>query len=72
METNFINTSLDESLGPKIQAVPEVAAVTPMIFNLIDLTPDVNALVFGWPADSYELDSLNSFPEGVFTMDSPR
>ena len=29
-----------------------------MIFNLMDLTPEVNALVFGWQADSYELDSL--------------
>ena len=29
-----------------------------MIFNLMDLTPDVNALVYGWRADSYELDSL--------------
>jgi len=35
-----------------------VAAVAPLVFNLIDLTPDVNALVYGWPADSYELDSL--------------
>jgi putative ABC transport system permease protein len=30
----------------------------PMIFNLMDLTPEVNALVFGWRAESYELDSL--------------
>jgi putative ABC transport system permease protein len=59
VETNFINTSLDESLGTKISAVPDVAVAVPMIFNLIDLTPDVNALVFGWRADSYELDSLN-------------
>ena len=29
--------------------------VAPMIFNLMDLTPDVNALVYGWQADSYEL-----------------
>ena len=29
-----------------------------MIFNLMDLTPEVNALVFGWKADSYEFDSL--------------
>ncbi len=58
VEKNFINTSLDESLGPKIRAVPVVARAMPMIFNLIDLTPDVNALVYGWRADSYELDSL--------------
>ena len=50
---------MDESLGPKIKALPEVAAVSPLVFNLIDLTPDVNALVYGWPADSYEMDSLH-------------
>ena len=58
VETNFVATALDESLGPKIQSVPVVAQAIPMIFNLIDLTPEVNALVFGWPANSYELDSL--------------
>jgi putative ABC transport system permease protein len=63
VETHFINTSLDESLGAKISAVPDVAHAVPMIFNLIDLTPDVNAIVYGWPADSYELDAL-SFVSG--------
>jgi len=58
VETSFLNTSLDESLGPKISALPDVAQAAPMIFNLMDLTPDVNALVYGWRADSYELDSL--------------
>lgn len=58
VETNFINTSLNESLGSRISAVPDVAAAAPMIFNLIDLTPDINALVYGFRADSYELNSL--------------
>ena len=58
VEKNFVNTSLDESLLPKIRSVPVVAHAVPMIFNLIDLTPDVNALIYGWHADSYELDSL--------------
>jgi len=26
-----------------------------MILNLMDLTPEVNALAYGWKADSYEL-----------------
>ena len=43
----------------KSSALPDVAAAAPMIFNLIDLTPDVNALVYGWTADSYEFDSLH-------------
>jgi putative ABC transport system permease protein len=58
VETSFFNSSLDESLGAKIKALPEVAQVAPLIFNLMDITPDVNALVYGWPADSYEFDSL--------------
>jgi putative ABC transport system permease protein len=58
LQSSLFNSSLDESLGAKIKALPEVAAVAPLVFNLIDLTPDVNALVYGWPADSYELDSL--------------
>src|SRR5580698_8288959 len=46
VETNFINTSLSADLGPKISAVPVVQRAVPMIFNLIDLTPEVNALVY--------------------------
>ncbi len=58
-EKSFLNTSLDESVGAKLRAVPVVDRAVPMIFNLMDLTPEVNALVFGWPADSYELDALD-------------
>jgi len=58
VQTNLLNSSLDESFGAKIRALPDVAQVAPMIFNLMDLTPEVNALVYGWRADSYELDSL--------------
>ncbi len=59
LESSLFNSSIDESLGPKIKALPEVAAVSPLVFNLIDLTPDVNALVYGWTADSYEMDALH-------------
>jgi putative ABC transport system permease protein len=59
LQSSMFNSSIDESIGVKIKQLPEVAAVAPLVFNLIDLTPDVNALVYGWPADSYELDSLN-------------
>jgi putative ABC transport system permease protein len=57
-ENSFLNTSLDESVGAKLRALPLVENAEPMIFNLMDLTPEVNALVFGWRAESYELDSL--------------
>ncbi len=58
VQSNLLSSSIDESLSVKISAVPEVAQVAPMIFNLIDLTPEVNALVYGWRANSYEIDSL--------------
>jgi putative ABC transport system permease protein len=71
VETNFINTSLNESLDAKIRAVPAVGYVAPMIFNLIDLTPDVNALVYGWQGSSYELDSLTYLAGGRFHDGQP-
>lgn len=58
VEKTFLNTSLDESLVTKIRALPMVAQATPMIFNMMDLTTDINALVFGWKADSYDFDGL--------------
>jgi putative ABC transport system permease protein len=71
VETNFINTSLDQSIGSRISGVPVVEHVAPMIFNLIDLTPDVNALVYGWKANSYELDSLTYLSGGRFHDGQP-
>ena len=58
VQKSFLNTSLDESLGEKLRSLPVVEQARPMIFNLMDLTPEVNALIFGWQAYSYELDSL--------------
>jgi putative ABC transport system permease protein len=71
VETNFVNTSLNQSLAPKISAVPIVEQAVPMIFNLIDLTPEINALVFGWPANSYELNSLTFVSGGRFHDGQP-
>jgi putative ABC transport system permease protein len=64
IKTNFINSQLDESLAAKIDALPGVARAVPMIFNLVDITPEVNAIVYGWPADSYEFDSLKFLSGG--------
>jgi putative ABC transport system permease protein len=54
----FLNTTLDESAADKVKALPMVEQAAPMIYNIMDLTPDVNALVYGWKADSFELHSL--------------
>ncbi len=58
IQQTFLNTSLDESAVAKLKALPIVAQATPMIYNVMDLTPEVNALAFGWKADSYEFQSL--------------
>jgi putative ABC transport system permease protein len=58
IQQTFLNTSLDESAGQKLKALPEVEQVSPMIYNVMDLTPEVNALVYGWKAGSYEFQSL--------------
>ena len=58
IQQTFLSTSLDESVVAKVRTLPVVAQATPMIYNVMDLTPDVNALVYGWKADSYEFESL--------------
>ena len=58
VQKTFLNTSADESAGAKLRALPVVAQVSPMILNMMDITPEINALVYGWKADSYEFDSL--------------
>ena len=58
VQQTFLNTSVDEAAGARLQGLDVVARATPMILNLMDLTPEVNALAYGWKADSYEFDSL--------------
>jgi len=58
IEGTFLSTSLDESAVAKLKALSTVAQAAPMIYNVMDLTPDVNALAYGWKADSYEFESL--------------
>ncbi len=58
VQQTFLNTSVDEAAGDKIRALPTVARATPMILNLMDLTPEVNAIAYGWKADSFEFEGL--------------
>jgi putative ABC transport system permease protein len=58
VEKTFLNTSVDEALAPRLRAVPVVDRAEPMMYNIMDLTPEINAIVFGWQADSYEFNSL--------------
>jgi putative ABC transport system permease protein len=71
VEKTFLNTSVDEALAPRLRAVPVVALAEPMMYNIMDLTPEINAIVFGWQADSYEFDSLTFTSGGRFHDGKP-
>jgi putative ABC transport system permease protein len=71
IQQTFLSTSLDESAAAKIKALPMVAETAPMIYNVMDLTPDVNALAYGWEADSYEFDSLKMLAGRPFRDGQP-
>jgi putative ABC transport system permease protein len=58
IQGTFLNTSMDESTTAKLRDLPDVAQASPTIFNLMDLTPDVNALVYGWKDDAFQFGSL--------------
>ncbi|MGA2806690.1 MAG: ABC transporter permease [Terracidiphilus sp.] len=71
VEKTFLNTSIDESLATRLRAVPVVLQAEPMMYNIMDLTPEINAIVFGWPDDSYEFNSLTFTSGGRFHDGKP-
>ena len=71
VEKTFLNTSVDESLATRLRAVAVVAQAEPMMYNIMDLTPEINAIVFGWPDDSYEFNSLTFTSGGRFHDGKP-
>jgi putative ABC transport system permease protein len=71
VQGTFVNTSLDESAAAKIQSLPDVAQAAPMSFNVMDLTPEVTALVYGWKADSFEFNSLQILAGKRFSDGQP-
>ena len=71
VQGSFVNTSLDESVAAKIASLPDVAQAVPMSFNVMDLSPDVTALVYGWQADSFEFSSLKILAGQRFLDDKP-
>ncbi|MFP5207338.1 MAG: ABC transporter permease, partial [Acidobacteriota bacterium] len=58
IQGSFLNTTMNESATVRLKTLPVVAQVSPTVFNLMDVTPDVNALVYGWRANAFEFDSL--------------
>ncbi|MGA2849620.1 MAG: FtsX-like permease family protein [Terracidiphilus sp.] len=71
VQKTFLNPSVDQSIEGKLSTVPVVGQISPMLFNIIDLTPEVNALVFGWRSNSYEFDALTFLSGGRFHDGKP-
>jgi putative ABC transport system permease protein len=58
IQGTFLNTTMDESTAAKLRNLPDVAQASPTIFNLMDVTPDVNALIYGWRDDAFQFASM--------------
>jgi hypothetical protein len=58
VQKTFMNTTVNESGVATLLQLPEVAAVSPMILNMMNVTPDVNALIYGWRSNSFEFAPL--------------
>jgi len=71
VQKTFMNTTVNESAGATLRALPQVAAVSPMILNMMNVTPDVNALVYGWQSDSFEFAPLTIVDGRRFRDDQP-
>jgi putative ABC transport system permease protein len=71
VQKTFMNTTVNESGAATLAQLPEVAAVSPMILNMMNVTPDVNALVYGWRSDSFEFAALTLVEGRRFRDDQP-
>jgi putative ABC transport system permease protein len=71
VQKTFLNTTVDERVGDLIRALPQVAEASPVVLNLMDLTPDVNALVYGLPENSYEMAPLRILEGRKFRGEQP-
>jgi putative ABC transport system permease protein len=71
VDKDFMNSSVNQSLQEKLRSVPVVAQAEPMIFNIMDITPEVNALIFGWLDNTYEFESLTFSSGGRFHNGKP-
>ena len=58
VQKTFMNTSVDDTAGPILLKLPEVQAISPMIVNMMDVTPENNAIIYGLRADSFEFAPL--------------
>ncbi|MGA8108856.1 MAG: ABC transporter permease [Acidobacteriaceae bacterium] len=58
VQKTFLNTSVDQSVGPTLLKIPQIARAAPMIINMMAVTPEINTLVYGWRADTFEFAAI--------------
>ena len=71
VQKTFLNTTVDERVGDRISSLPAVAEASPIVLNLMDLTPEVNALAYGLRDDSYEMAPLHFLQGRKFRGEEP-
>jgi len=71
VQKTFLNTSVDQGIEAKLRSLPGIADVAPMVFNIMDLTPEVNAIVYGRPDHSFEMESLAMVQGRKFRGEEP-
>jgi putative ABC transport system permease protein len=71
VDKNFMNSSVSQNIQSKLDAVPVIERDEPMIFNIMDITPEVNAIIFGWLDNSFEFSSLTFTSGGPFHNGKP-
>jgi putative ABC transport system permease protein len=54
----WLRAQADESLGDRLRTIPEIADVAPIAVDLVELSPEISAVVQGWREDSFEFESL--------------
>jgi len=59
VQKTFLNTSVDQDVAATLRQIPQIATAAPMIFNMMAVTPEVNTLVYGWQANTFEFSALN-------------
>ena len=71
VQKTFLNTSVDEAIESRLRSLPDIADVAPLVFNIMDLTPEVNTIVYGRPEHSFEMDSIAMVQGRKFRGDAP-
>lgn len=59
VQKTFLNTSVDQSVGSVLRRIQQIATAAPMVINMMAVTPEINTLVYGWQANTFEFSALN-------------